>query len=296
MIKEALERINESVPNKNEILRLAKDKKKTPQSTNELRKLIELSLGIKKSIPKITTKDPIEFTKVYNHRLKKYKVDMLKIFDFREDVGRGELLLAYLSDYISIGGTGQTYDVDFINNKIEVKEVLFGPETMYNFRLGKESKKAMSTALRRLKYLWEASRWFYPDLNTSEFSEKIETGQELTKLIKLFKTVDVSKLNGQEKVELYLNKKGRIYFDEKEVTRLEDPNLLFILQNLIKTSSRDIISYSKIEKDLINEISAKDIQYYFFEVKTGVLYYRKNLKGSFIHTITQGSIKLKVPY
>lgn len=298
MIREALEKLSlkEATP-KIEILKLATAKNKNSSSTDELRKLVSEYFGIKLMPPKILTSNVQTFVKEYNKLLKdsKYNKQMLEIFNFREDVGRGELLLACLSNSISIGGTSQSYDVDFGKNKIEVKEVNFKTEFMNNFRLGKESKAPMQEALNEIKYLFEIAKWFYPDLNTSEFKNKIEEGQELTKLIKFLKEVDIKKLDGQEKVDVFINKKGKIYFNEQEIGTLNDFDIVEKLKSLT-SNSKKLKSFKQIERELVRKISDKNIQYYFFEAKVGTLFHKKDLSGSTIDTITQGGIKFRVPY
>lgn len=299
MIREAMQNVgalNEAAE-KVEILKLATDKSKNAQSTDELREKVASYFKIKTMPPKIKTTNVTKFVTEYNKLLKdsSYNKAMVEIFNFREDVGRGELLLACLADTIAIGGTSQPYDVDFGRDKIEVKEVNFNSQYMNNFRLGKESKASMKKALDDIKYLFSVAKYFYPDLNTTEFNDKMAEGQELTKIIKFLKEVDTKTLVGQEEVEIFLNKKGRVYFQGNEIGRLDDPNILNSLRALTG-SARDLKKFSQIESELVKAISGKSIQYYFFEAKVGTLHYKKNLAGSTIDTITQGGIKFRVPY
>jgi hypothetical protein len=281
---------------KEDIVSLATDKTKDTAMTDKLRVMVQEKFNIKKMPPKIEAKDPETFVSEYNKILSTYGSSVKNIFDFNKNIGRGELLLACLSDDIIIGGTSQTYDVDFGKYKIEVKEVNFQKDNMNNFRLGKDSKAAMKIALDKIKYLFNISKYFYPELNTSEFNSKIEEGQELTKIIKFLRPVDITRLKGQEIVDVNINKKGRIYFQGNEFARIEDEDVVEKFKELISIGTNKIESFEEIEAELVRKLSTKKLGYFFFKTGAADLVYKKSLEGSVIDTITQGGIKLKVQY
>jgi len=281
---------------KGDMVSLATNKSKDTAMTDELRSLVQEKFNIKEMPPKINSNNPISFVNEYTKLLSSHGAAMRTIFDFNKNIGRGELLLACLSDDIIIGGTSQTYDVDFGKYKIEVKEVNFQSNAMNNFRLGKESKAAMKVALDKIKYLFSISKYFYPELNTDEFNDKVAEGQELTKLIKFLRNVDVNVLKGQEIVDININKKGRIYFQGNEFARITDTDISDKLKELISIGTKKIDSFEEIEAELVNKLASKNLGYFFFKTGSADLVYKQSLEGSSIDTITQGGIKLKVQY
>ena len=274
----------------NTVLALASDN----DGTDELRKIVNKQLKIKSKIPKISASTPKSFVSKYNKLLSKNKSDFKKIFDLTpKGVGPGEVLLSYLSNANTIGGGSSNYDVQMGKNKIEVKATKIDKDGYaYNFRLGVDSRPALSSAIKDLKDLYNSAKYYMSEIDNEETLSKIDRG-EMTSLKKHLKVFDPKVATDWEKLPLSIFKNKDINFKGEKIGSLTDKNILKKINELAASGTTKIKSYVKIEKELAEKLSSHKMQYFFFDIDTNELYYSPEFPASVIDTITGGSIKVK---
>ena len=274
----------------NAVLALASDN----DGTDELRKIINKQLKIRTQIPKISARTPASFVNKYNKLLSQNKAVFKKIFDLvPAGVGPGEVLLSYLSNAITIGGGSSNYDVQMGNNKIEVKATKIDTNGYaYNFRLGVDSRPALSAAIKDLKDLYNSAKYHIAEIDNEETLAKIDRG-EMTSLKKHLKAFDPAVATEWEKLPLSIFKNKEIYFNGEKIGSLTERNILKKINELVLTGTKKIKSFDIIEKELSDKLSSHAMQYFFFNIDTKELYYSPQFPVSVIDTITGGSIKVK---
>jgi hypothetical protein len=265
-------------------------------TTDELRNLVDTNLTIKKTIPKISKKNPGTFVKEYNRLLKnsKHAKDIKTIFDIvPKGVGPGEILLSYLSDNIAIGGGTSNFDIKMGNHNIEVKATKVDTEGWaYNFRLGVDSRAALSAAIKDLKDLYNSAKYHISEINNDDVLNKIDRG-EMTSLKKYLKPFNPSVATNWEKLPLSIFKNGDIYFKGEKIGDVSSKKVLSVIKELLLTQTKKIKSFVQIEADLSDKLSMHKLEYFFFDIDTKELYYKSSFPKSVIDTITGGSIKVK---
>jgi hypothetical protein len=274
----------------NTVLALASDN----DGTDELRKIVNAQLKIRVKIPKISARTPASFVSKYNKLLSQNKSDFKKIFDLvPTGVGPGEVLLSYLSNAITIGGGSSNYDVQMGNNKIEVKATKIDTNGYaYNFRLGVDSRPALSAAIKDLKDLYNSAKYHISEIDNEETLAKIDRG-EMTSLKKHLKLFNPSVATDWEKLPLSIFKNKEIYFNGEKIGSLTERNILKKINELVLTGTKKIKSFDIIEKELSDKLSSHAMQYFFFNIDTKELYYSPEFPTSVIDTITGGSVKVK---
>ena len=275
-----------------DVLTLAADKSKT----EELRELINAKHKITKDVGKISATTPEKFVTEFNKALTKNKAIFTKIFnDVPKGVGPGEVLLAYLSDNVTIGGGRSNFDVELGTHKIEVKAPKVDKNLFaYNFRLGVDSRGALINTLKEIKALYKVAKFYIDEINNDEMLSKIDRG-EMTSLKKHLKGFDPSVAAGYEKLDINVFKNQKVIFQGKTIGKLTDKDILSKLKTLATTEYTKIKGYDEIETGLEAKLSSHKMKYFFFNIDTLELYYKPKLSGSVIDTITGGSIKVRVP-
>ncbi len=317
MIREAITNIEETtLININEagaaIIKLAKNS--GADNTKELREKVDKEVKINNSgtiidsngMPALYNSKSIstlnEMVKVYNKLLDNNKSTMKKIFDltFGNEFGKGEVLMAYLHEDISVGGPGQSFDLSLNgNDEAEVKNVLKKGSLWGNFRLGTESDPIMSQCIRHYSDLWEVARLFVKELNTTKMIKDAKSNKfDNTK--DFLREWDISIAKDMMKMNIDIRKNGNVYFNDVIVGSIvkDEQKAINVIKDIINTdNSTHIKSYTEIEELLSDGLSSHDRSYIFFKgQKNGDLtgHYKKRMPVSKIESITQGKFKVKI--
>jgi len=267
------------------------------EATDALRKHVNEKLGIKADIPKIKTNNFSAFASQYNSLYNQFKKEFISIFNYEvKGIGRGEILLSYLADNISINGGKGDYDVNFGNTKMEVKEVATTATYFKNFRLGVLSREYLQKAYNDIKYLYGVAKYHIPEINTAAFEAKVAKG-ELTTLIKPLKDFVPTNLGDVQRIAVEITKTGKLFFEGREVGNIK--NAQAIITDILDKETHKFKSFNMIETELRNNLNKKTMPYIFFGdnkgKETAMLFYRKDLGDLEIDTITQGNVKVKIP-
>lgn len=306
MIRKILESVlgdtsTESVVNEDSLSEISKYAKiKGKEATDKLRELVIGKFDLKNPPPKLSAKNIPDFVKGYNKLLKKYPSEMKTLFDIvPKGTGRAEVMLAFIHDELSIGGGSQNYDVDFFNEKIEVKEVVLsrprGSKAVYggNFRLGVDSTHLLKRAYEELVELYSVARHYIPSIDNDSFAENVyKKGGIALGELRNWKIPDNLEV---EEIDLNIKKSGYITHNSEIIGNLKDKGILRSILSLFN-SPKKVKSFGEIERTLEAGLAAHDMQYFFFgNLKSGIpLYYKKRIDSIRIEAATGHKVKFQV--
>jgi hypothetical protein len=275
------------------VLALATNKSKDEKMTDELRDLVQSQFKLTSMPPKITDESISGFVKSYNKLLSTHQKEMLKIFDFDNNVGRGELLLACLSDTIVIGGTSQNYDVDFGDEKIEVKEVKVSGGYGGNFRLGVDSSHLLKGAYDEIAKLYDVAKNYIPEIDNEDFANNVykKGGIALAKL----RDWTIPKKIEIKDIDVTIDNKGYAIHDKVIIGNISDRDFTGNIEKLFQAPKK-VKSFEQIERELEKDIAAHDMQYFLFgSIDKGIpLYYKKRIDDIKIESATGHKVKFKI--
>jgi len=219
----------------------------------------------------------------YNTLLKKDKSKIEKLFNLEfTGVGRGEVMLAYLFEDISIGGGLQDFDVTFREEAIEVKEVRYSKKhhAGTNFRFGTVVGEYLTASFLELKKLYDVARHYVPHLNTEDFQAKVARGEMALTDLREF---DLSSVTHLKELGVIINSDGYVIHGENDILgNMADGNIWGKLEPYFKVD-KNVKTFGQIEKDLAKKISSsselKGLGYFFFAGQKGgslELFYEKS--------------------
>jgi len=259
----------------------------------QLRKDAAIIAKLSDPLPLMSAKTVKGFVTEYNKLLKKHKADFKKVFDtVPKGVGPGEILLACLHPELTINGGSGSFDVNFGKNEIEVKAVNINKGIASNFRLGVESKPPILKALTDIRQLYNVVKNFVPEIDTQQWQQKVDKG-EMTALRKYLQDFDMKKAEGIQQLDVSIHKNLDVKFNKEVIGKISDDGMQEKLSEMATTKYKKIKSYQDIEKELANNLASHKMKYFFFNIKTCELYYKEELSGTFIESITGGIIKVK---
>jgi hypothetical protein len=234
-----------------------------------------------------------EFVKNYNLALKSNFAMFKKLSEIvPKGVGHGEILLSSLHPKLTINGGSESYDVNFMGDKFEVKGVNINNGVASNFRLGVESKPAILNALSEIRDLYHLVKIYVPEIDTPAWKIKVDKG-EMTALRKFLSNFDLTIAEGLEKLNVSIHKNLDVKHNGVTIGSLLDNDIIKKLKILAVSDYKKIKSYNEIEQELAKELANHDMKYLFLDIKTLKLYYKERLSDTFIESITGGIIKVK---
>jgi hypothetical protein len=272
----------------NNLLKLSQDL----ENKEKLRKILDKKLKLK--IDKyISFKDPKDVVNNYNSLLSSNKSDFNKLFNEKiEGVGRGELLMVYIGDYITLNGGSGAWDLNIGRNKIEDKQIKIDKNGyMHGFRLGVMARPSLTKAYNDIVELINMAKYVIPEIGKDpKLKKRLSTG-ELTSYIKYLRYFDVNKLPSLLTIDI--NNEGDFFKDNIKYGNLKNKEDINKILELVK--NKKLKSFNEIELELNKDLNKLKESFYFFDSKSLSLYYKESLDNILINELTQGNIKIKVP-
>jgi len=240
--------------------------------------------------------DPNSVSIKYNNLITgKYKKDLLQVADILpKQMGKFEVLMAFLGSNITANGGSGSFDLNLGSNKIEVKMAKYHKQRggLYNFRFGVNNSAASGNVIKAMSNLMIAYTTVHRPRLMDKVLKNISKGIINIKDIDELREVNLSELKA--KVEFKVNNSLDVFQRGKNIGSIEDKNTIEKIKQIAKTAS--LKSVEEIEDYFTKAITGAPYGYYIFldTNKGGKCHYFPDLDDIKIMNITEGKVKILV--
>ena len=242
------------------LFKIAKDKK----LKDEFREQFEIASGAKIDHSDFISSTNInEFVSEYNNKfLPKYKSQIKKMYNIwdKGTSGPGEMMLAYISDNITIAERGDI-DLKFNNLYIEMKSVSKIDTIIGTFTLGASYAKYEKQFIETIYKMINIVNLISPNLILPKDMKAIEKMNLNKKTIDVLKSYDFQRQNAYEFVVL---NNGDVFYNNSKLGNILKEEKL--IKEFILNKQTKLTSYNELETDFSLKVENKSSPFIFMGI------------------------------